>query len=170
MISGAEAGRIGQALASVASWTSEIIVVLNQEAADGTEQIAASFGAKVFREAWEGHVAQKNSALAKATQPWILGSGCGRSGFGGNCAMKFWLSRPRSQTAPPTVFRAALFILAGGFGMGTGIRIVAPGSGSGAKRGGRALIRTTAWAWTAPPQSCTTTCCIIPIRTSAVTC
>ena len=73
MISGAEAGRIGQALASVASWTSEIIVVLNQEAADGTDQIAASFGAKVFREAWEGHVAQKNSALAKASQPWILG-------------------------------------------------------------------------------------------------
>jgi len=73
MISGAEAGRIGQALASVASWTSEIIVVLNQEVADGTEQIAASFGAGVFREPWKGHIAQKNSAMEKATQRWILG-------------------------------------------------------------------------------------------------
>jgi glycosyltransferase involved in cell wall biosynthesis len=73
IISGAEAGRIGRALASVASWTSEIILVLNPEVADGTDQIAASFGAKVFREPWKGHIAQKNSALEKATQPWILG-------------------------------------------------------------------------------------------------
>jgi glycosyltransferase involved in cell wall biosynthesis len=73
MISGAEARRIGLALASVAGWTSEIIVVLNEDVADGTEQIAASYGARVFREAWKGHIAQKNSALEKAAQPWILG-------------------------------------------------------------------------------------------------
>jgi glycosyltransferase involved in cell wall biosynthesis len=73
IISGAEAGRIGRALASVASWTSEIIVVLNQEVTDGTDQIAASFGAKVFREPWKGHIAQRNSAMQKATQPWLLG-------------------------------------------------------------------------------------------------
>jgi glycosyltransferase involved in cell wall biosynthesis len=73
MISGAEAGRIGKALASVADWTSEIVVVLNQEVADGTEVAAAAFGARIFREPWRGHVAQKNSAAAKATQPWLLG-------------------------------------------------------------------------------------------------
>jgi glycosyltransferase involved in cell wall biosynthesis len=73
MISGAEATRIGPALASVAGWTSEIIVVLNEEVSDGTDRIAEACGAKVIREAWKGHVAQKNSALAKATQPWILG-------------------------------------------------------------------------------------------------
>ena len=37
MISGAEAHRIGKALASVAEWTSEIVVVLNEEVSDGTE-------------------------------------------------------------------------------------------------------------------------------------
>ena len=73
MIAGAEAGRVGRALESVATWTSEIILVLNEDVSDGTERIAASHGAKVFREPWKGHIAQKNSAVAKATQPWILG-------------------------------------------------------------------------------------------------
>jgi glycosyltransferase involved in cell wall biosynthesis len=73
LISGAEARRIGQALASVAEWTSEIVVVLNQEVSDDTEAVAASSGAKVFREPWRGHIAQKNSAAAKASQPWLLG-------------------------------------------------------------------------------------------------
>ncbi len=73
MISGAEASRIGRALQSVAAWTEEIIVVLNEEVSDGTEEIAAGRGAKVFREPWKGHIAQKNSAAAKASQPWRLG-------------------------------------------------------------------------------------------------
>jgi len=73
MISGAEARRIRRALESVASWASEMIVVLNEEVADGTDQIAAELGARVFREPWKGHVAQKNSAIDKASQPWILG-------------------------------------------------------------------------------------------------
>ena len=42
MISGAEAPRIGRALESVAGWTSEIIVVLNAEVADGTEAVRAN--------------------------------------------------------------------------------------------------------------------------------
>jgi glycosyltransferase involved in cell wall biosynthesis len=73
MISGAEAHRIAKALASVAEWTSEIVVVLNEEVSDGTDKAAASFGAKVFREPWRGFVAQKNSAAAKAGCSWILG-------------------------------------------------------------------------------------------------
>jgi glycosyltransferase involved in cell wall biosynthesis len=73
MISGNEASRIGKALASVADWAAEIIVVLNEDATDGTDKIAAAYGAKIFREPWKGHVAQKNSALEKATQPWALG-------------------------------------------------------------------------------------------------
>jgi glycosyltransferase involved in cell wall biosynthesis len=73
MISGAEERRIGKALASVAEWTGEIIVVLNQEVGDGTEAAAAAVGAKVFREPWRGHIAQKNSAADKASQPWLLG-------------------------------------------------------------------------------------------------
>lgn len=73
MISGAEAHRIGQSLGSVADWARDIVLVLNQDAADGTDAMAGTFGARVFREPWKGHVAQKNSAAEKATQPWILG-------------------------------------------------------------------------------------------------
>jgi glycosyltransferase involved in cell wall biosynthesis len=72
LISGAEAHRIARALESVAEWTSEIIVVLNEEVADGTDAIAAKFGAKVFREPWRGFVGQKNSAAGKAAEPWLL--------------------------------------------------------------------------------------------------
>ncbi len=73
MIAGAEARRIRRALDSVSGWTSEIVVVLNDDVNDGTGQIAASYHARVFREPWKGHVAQKNSAAQKATQEWILG-------------------------------------------------------------------------------------------------
>lgn len=73
MISGAEESRIGRALASVVGWTSQIVVVLNEEVADGTERIAAKYGAEIHREPWKGHIAQKNSAAQKATQEWILG-------------------------------------------------------------------------------------------------
>jgi glycosyltransferase involved in cell wall biosynthesis len=73
MISGPESRRIRRALESVAGWTTEIIVVLNEEVADGTDQIAHEFGAKVYRERWKGYVPQKNSAAEKASQPWLLG-------------------------------------------------------------------------------------------------
>ena len=73
MISGAEARRIGRALGSVSGWTSEVVVVLNEEVSDGTEAMALEHGAKVFREPWQGWVRQKNSAAQKASQPWLLG-------------------------------------------------------------------------------------------------
>jgi len=72
LIAGAEAQRIRRPLESVAGWTGEIIVVLNEEVTDGTEQIVQSSGGKVFREPWKGYVAQKNSAAQKAGQEWIL--------------------------------------------------------------------------------------------------
>ncbi len=72
LISGAEARRIGKALASVQSLASEIIVVLNADVQDGTEQVATQHGAKVYREPWKGFAAQRNSATQKATQPWVL--------------------------------------------------------------------------------------------------
>lgn len=73
VIAGNEARRIRRALGSVAGWTGEIIVVLNSDVSDGTDVIAAEFGAKVFREPWKGFVGQKNSAAGKAAQEWILG-------------------------------------------------------------------------------------------------
>jgi glycosyltransferase involved in cell wall biosynthesis len=72
MIAGAEAHRIRRALESVSGWTSELIVVVNDDVKDGTDKIAASFGARVFSETWKGYVGQKNSAAEKASQPWLL--------------------------------------------------------------------------------------------------
>jgi glycosyltransferase involved in cell wall biosynthesis len=72
IISGAEAGRIGKCLASVAEWTNEIVVVLNPEVQDGTDAIATSFGAKIHRHPWGGFREQKNVALNFATEPWVL--------------------------------------------------------------------------------------------------
>jgi len=73
MIAGAEEHRIRRALESVACWTAEIVVVMNDDVRDQTQQIAEELGAKVFREPWKGFTAQKNSAASKATQPWLLG-------------------------------------------------------------------------------------------------
>ena len=72
LVSGAEAHRIGQTLESVVALAEEIIVVLNEEVHDGTEEVALRYKAKVFREPWKGFIGQKNSAAAKATQPWLL--------------------------------------------------------------------------------------------------
>ncbi len=67
-----EAHRISKALESVSGWTSEIIVVLNDNVSDGTDKIAESYGAKVFREPWKGFIGQKNSVAEKCGQPWLL--------------------------------------------------------------------------------------------------
>ncbi len=71
-VSGAEAHRIGTALESVSAWAEEIVVVLNHDVADGTEEIARKHGATVYRESWKGFIGQKASALAKTTRPWAL--------------------------------------------------------------------------------------------------
>jgi glycosyltransferase involved in cell wall biosynthesis len=73
MIAGAEAYRIRRSLESVSDWAAEIIVVINADVDDATEQIATELGAKAYREPWKGHIAQKNSAAEKATQKWLFG-------------------------------------------------------------------------------------------------
>jgi len=72
IIAGNEAARIHRALESVAGWTTEIIIVLNDDVNDGTDKVAAKFGAKIFRECWKGFGPQKQSAVEKCTQPWVL--------------------------------------------------------------------------------------------------
>jgi len=72
LIAGAEEARIGRTLESVSGWVAEIVVVLNSEVSDATEEIALRHGARVYREPWKGFRDQKNSAAAKATQPWVL--------------------------------------------------------------------------------------------------
>jgi glycosyltransferase involved in cell wall biosynthesis len=65
-----EEANLARTLASVA-WVEEI-VVLDSGSTDRTREIAESFHAKFYVEAWKGFAAQKNSALAKATGDWIL--------------------------------------------------------------------------------------------------
>ena len=57
----------------MAGWAEEIVIVLNEEVQDETENIATEFGATVYREPWKGHIEQKNTAAAKATLDWSLG-------------------------------------------------------------------------------------------------
>jgi glycosyltransferase involved in cell wall biosynthesis len=70
-----EEANIGRTLASVqpliVDGKGEIIVV-DSGSIDGTVEIAKSFGAQVFVEAWKGYAAQKNSAIDKAAGDWIL--------------------------------------------------------------------------------------------------
>ena len=70
-----EEANLARTLASVrplvADGQGEIIVV-DSGSTDRTLEIAKSFGARVFVEAWKGYAAQKNSAIEKATGNWIL--------------------------------------------------------------------------------------------------
>ncbi len=72
IIAGNEVQRIGRTLKSVADWAGEIIVVINHDVSDGTDKLAESFGAKVFREPWKGNIAQNQSASEKARCDWLL--------------------------------------------------------------------------------------------------
>jgi glycosyltransferase involved in cell wall biosynthesis len=70
-----EEASLGRTLASVqplvADGKGEIIVV-DSGSTDRTVEIAKSFGAKVFIEKWKGFAAQKNSAIDKAANNWVL--------------------------------------------------------------------------------------------------
>lgn len=71
MTSRNEAHNLPRSLGSVAGWTSEIVVVVN-DCTDGTEDVARGFGARVIPHAWEGYRDQKRFALVQCTQPWVL--------------------------------------------------------------------------------------------------
>jgi glycosyltransferase involved in cell wall biosynthesis len=65
-----EEANLPRTLESV-KWADEIVVV-DSGSSDQTVEIAKSYGAKVWVEAWKGFAAQKNSALEKAACDWIL--------------------------------------------------------------------------------------------------
>ncbi len=48
------------------------IILVDSGSKDRTVEIARSFGAKVYVEAWKGFTAQKNSAIDKATADWVF--------------------------------------------------------------------------------------------------
>ena len=70
-----EEANIGRTLASVQSLVADgegEIIVVDSGSTDRTLEIAESFGAKVFIEEWKGFAAQKNSAIDKAVNNWVL--------------------------------------------------------------------------------------------------
>jgi glycosyltransferase involved in cell wall biosynthesis len=72
VVAGNEAHRIRPALASVTDWTSEIIVAIDDKVTDGTDKIAATFGAKIVSQPWRGHARHRDFASSCATHPWLL--------------------------------------------------------------------------------------------------
>ncbi len=48
------------------------IIVVDSGSTDRTLEIAASYGAKIFREPWKGFAGQKNFAMEKASGDWVL--------------------------------------------------------------------------------------------------
>ncbi|MBI3258529.1 MAG: glycosyltransferase family 2 protein [Ignavibacteriae bacterium] len=75
IISYNEEVNIRRTLESIAPFAAEIILV-DSHSTDRTREIASEFGAEVFEEDWKGFMEQKNSALSKCTQEWILCLDC----------------------------------------------------------------------------------------------
>jgi len=66
-----EEADLPQCLASVQPLAAEIVVV-DSGSQDRTAEIARQFGALFTVQPWQGHVAQKNIALERCQQPWVL--------------------------------------------------------------------------------------------------
>ncbi len=66
-----EEDNIGKTLESIALIASEIIIV-DSGSTDKTLEIAGKYGACIFSEKWKGHIGQKNSAIEKCSEEWIL--------------------------------------------------------------------------------------------------
>ena len=66
-----EGDRIARCLASLMPLCREVIV-LDSGSIDDTVAVARGLGARVEHQDWLGFAAQKNAAIALATQPWVI--------------------------------------------------------------------------------------------------
>ncbi len=75
IISFNEEENLARTLEAVKDIASEIIIV-DSHSTDKTQEIASKYGADFFIEDWKGYKEQKNSALSKCSNPWILSLDC----------------------------------------------------------------------------------------------
>jgi (heptosyl)LPS beta-1,4-glucosyltransferase len=66
-----EGDRIARCVASLAMVCSDVLV-LDSGSSDDTAANATAAGARVEQQPWLGFAAQKNAAIARARQPWVL--------------------------------------------------------------------------------------------------
>ncbi len=71
VIASNEEANLRRCLQSVAGWTAEAVVVVN-DCRDDTAGVAHSLGAVVYEHAWTDYTTQKNLALDRCTSPWVL--------------------------------------------------------------------------------------------------
>ena len=65
-----EADNIERLLKSVKHFAE--VIVVDSGSCDATPQIAERLGAKVFHQPWLGYAAQKQCAMEKCSQDWVL--------------------------------------------------------------------------------------------------
>ena len=66
-----EADRIGRCVGSLVAVCREVIV-LDSGSTDGTVDNARAAGARVEHRDWDGFARQKNAAIERASQPWVI--------------------------------------------------------------------------------------------------
>ncbi|MBC8095039.1 MAG: glycosyltransferase family 2 protein [Akkermansiaceae bacterium] len=66
-----EEENLPRCLESLAGIAAEIVVI-DSGSTDRTQAVAEKFQAFFEAHPWEGHIAQKNFALSRCTQPWVL--------------------------------------------------------------------------------------------------
>ena len=101
-----EAGEIGACVRSV-SWAREVIVVEN-DSTDATIDEARAAGATVFSHPFTTIGAQRNAAIARATQPWILVVDADERGTPalGRAVARLVATPPDATSGAPSAYRA----------------------------------------------------------------
>jgi glycosyltransferase involved in cell wall biosynthesis len=125
MIACNEAANLARALRSLAC--ADEIVLVDSGSTDQTPAIAASLGARVIHQPWQGYAAQKNLAVGQAQHDWILSLDADEElDAVAQAAIRSW------KGSEP----AALTTSAAGFFIPAGIRITRSAFSTGARPGG----------------------------------